>query len=367
MSAFNPNQPTNTSITIMTNYIALNISNMTLNSTTNYVTGSCQPTSSSNITYTNASSTNEYKADTMWIIGDAPGSSNPLHDVLGAQNVIGEIVIRNVSTNNDNYIYMCYLLSPSTNTGSTSQVDTIMNSVYSNSGSVPININLNADTSETLSSAKYIVYTSSSLNPGVTVCVYSIPIPVSSSSSSYLLTLQNNLDLFDMSASVYSVVGTNTEGSWMECDYVPIDSEEIMTYNLPINSGVAKDQSTFNSFQTIILFVVFFFISVFAYFLIPSVYSWLAMNLLSKINDQDEIQKKNRIFMMDCIVSGLLVGVSVILIATGAFGPESPNNGDVLLSGFCISIIYIIGYIIIQSKKNNDPKFIDGIDYTYVK
>lgn len=358
MSAFNPNQTINTSISLVASYPGLSVSNIKTNP--NYsISGSCQPSSSSNITYTQSNSSSEYKANQLYIIGAGPGSKYPLHNVSGAENVTGELIIKNVSTNNDNPIYMCYLLSSITSgTSSTTQVDSILNTAATSSSS-PIVVNLNADTKQTSSSTKYIVYTSSVINPGATVVICTTPINVS---SSVLFPLQNNAPLFDMSATIYSVIDANVEGSWMECDYVPIDSEEVMTYNLPINSGVAKDQSTFNSLQTIVLFIVFFFISVFAYFLIPSVYSWFANKVVQ--SGEDETDKKNRIFIMDCILSGVLGGLSAILIGVGAFGPENPNNGDVLLSGFCIGIIYLIGYIIIQSKKTNDDNFISGIDYT---
>lgn len=359
MSAFNPNQPINTSISLFSSYPGLTVSNITTKP--NYsISGYCQPSSSSNVTYTHSNTLTEYKANQLYIIGAGTGSQYPLHNVLGAENVTGELIIKNVNTNNDNVIYMCYLLSSvsSIGTGPTSQVDSILNTA-SNSGTAPIVVDINTDTAQNSGSAKYIVYTSSTINSGATVIIYTTPIHISSSA---IFSLQNNSPLFDMASTAYSVVGVNEAGSWMECDYVPIDSDEVMTYNLPINSGYAKDQSTNTSFQTVVLFIVFFFISAFAYFLIPTVYSWFADKIAQ--DGEDETDKKNRIFTMDCVLSGVLGGISIILIATGAFGPDNPNNGDVLLSGFCIGIIYLIGYIIVQSKKSNDDNFIMGVDYT---
>lgn len=357
MSSFDPTQSINTSITVNASYPALSISNIKINSNSYFVSGYCQPSSSSNITYTRSNITSEYKANKIWIIGSGPGSKNPLHNVTGAENVTGELIISNVSTNNDNQIYMCYLLSSvgSIGIGPTSQVDTILNTA-ANNVSTPIVVNLNSDTAANSNSTKYIVYNSSN---GTTVIVCTTPIVISSSS---IFPLQNNLGLFDMYSPTYSVCSAATEGSWMECDYVPIDSEDVATYNLPINSGISKDQSTFNSFQTIILFIVFFFISMLAYFLIPSVYSWFANKVI--VDVYDENSRKNRVFIMDCILSAVLGGIAFLLIMIGAFGSENPNNGDILLSGFCIGIIYLIGYIIVQSKKTNDDNFITGIDYT---
>jgi hypothetical protein len=286
MSAFNPNQTINTSISLVASYPTLSVSNITTNS--NYsITGSCQPSSSSNITYTRSNSTSEYKANQLYIIGGGPRSTYPLHNVSGVENITGELIIKNVSTNNDNPIYMCYLLSSTTSgTSSTSQVDNILNTAATGSSS-PIVVNLNADIEQNMSSAKYIVYTSSVINPGTTVVICTTPINVS---SSVIFPLQNNAPLFDMSATIYSVISANVEGSWMECDYVPIESAAVTTYSLPIQSSLIKDSNSMDSLRTTIMFVTFFIICVFAYFLIPTIY----LAVLAKLIKDDAAPEKKK-------------------------------------------------------------------------
>ena len=68
---------------------------------------------------------------------------------------------------------------------------------------------------------------------------------------------------------------------------------------------------------------------------------------------------------MDYVLSFLLGGVGLILICVGAFSDPTKveNTGDILLSGFAVSIIYIISYIIIQAKKLGGGTFIPGVTY----
>ena len=64
---------------------------------------------------------------------------------------------------------------------------------------------------------------------------------------------------------------------------------------------------------------------------------------------------------MDLILSGRFIITALVLIYVGAFADNIKNSGDILISGFCVAIIYTIGYIIIQAKKM-DKKFLDNID-----
>jgi glucan phosphoethanolaminetransferase (alkaline phosphatase superfamily) len=219
--------------------------------------------------------------------------------------------------------------------------------------------------SKPINNPVYFQYTSTSTTvaPNAIVILSSQPIYVTSVN---IVPLQNNLGAFTMTTpSTYSVVLMNQPGEWMECDYVPIDSEEVATYSLPITSGLVKSSSMFSSFQTIILFIVFFFICVMSYFIIPSAYLavidiWLGQTIL------DENEKKNKIKYLDYIITFIICVPSIILVICGIFVPTTNpqiNSGDVVLSGFCMGIIYIIGYIVIQSKKLSG-NFIDGVDYT---
>jgi hypothetical protein len=150
----------------------------------------------------------------------------------------------------------------------------------------------------------------------------------------------------------------------MECDNVPIDGPDIATYNLPIQSGIVKDMNTLDSFRTIVMFIVFFIGCIFAYFLIPAAYLGL-INIWIGRGYLDPSAKKQVVGTIDWTISGILVSISVSLMMAGIFGnPDAVNTSDSLLSGFIIGIIYILGFIIIQSKKLGG-RFIEGVSYSY--
>jgi hypothetical protein len=149
----------------------------------------------------------------------------------------------------------------------------------------------------------------------------------------------------------------------MECDYVPIGSDTVTTYNLPIQSSALKDMGSIDTFRTIIMFIVFLFICAFSYLIIPTVYLIVMQRILGN-QFLDQASKKKKIFYIDVIISFAFCATALILICVGAFADPSPsvNSGDLILSGLIISILYIISYIVIQSKKLGG-KFIDGIKY----
>lgn len=368
IAGFNTNQAPDNTQSISVNYLPMGLTGV-LNDPNNYcISAMCSKSSTSNVTYSTSSGTQEYKANKLWIVGNGPGTLNQLHSVQGIppSSVNGELIVQNFNTNGDKILYMCYLLCVTqTAIPGADQIDNILNvTPQNNIMTVDLNAAIN---SKPVASPVYIQYSSTVLGPGATVIVYSQPIWITSVN---LFALQNNIGLFDMpmptTPSAYSIIPQEVAGSWMECDYVPIDSEEVATYNLPIGSGLIKDNSTFSSFRTIILFLVFFFLCLIAYMIVPAVYLAIAYRVLGRVY-RDQQQKRDRIFYMDAILSFLLGGTAIILICVGAFAPAASvtNSGDILLSGFCIGIIYIISYIIVQSKKTSG-KFIEGVKYDYL-
>lgn len=363
-AGFNPNQTADSTQSISVNYLPMGLTGV-LNDPNNYcITAFCSKSSTSNVTYSTANGTQEYKANKLWIVGNAAGTINPLHSIQGISpsSVNGELIIQNINTNGDKVLYMCYLLcvTPTAIPGA-EQIDNLLN-VTNQTNIMTVDLNA-AINSKPVASPVYIEYASTVLGPGSTVIVYSQPIWITSVN---LFTLQNNIGLFDMPVpsppSAYAVVPVDVPGSWMECDYVPIDSGEVATYQLPLGSGLVKDNSVFSSFRTIILFLVFFFLCCIAYFIVPAAYLFIAYRALGRVY-RDQQQKRNRILWMDIVLSGIFCTTTLILICVGTFA-NVPNTNDILLSGFCIGIIYLIGYIIVQSKKIGGP-FIEGVKYDY--
>lgn len=361
---FNPNQTPDNSQSITVNYPAMGLTAIMNDPVNSYITALCSKSSTSNVSYTNAQGTTEYKANKLWIVSNASGTNNQLHNVQGTMPN-GELIIQNFDTNGSKVLYMCFLLSLTSADFQNGQIDNLLNtaSLEASMQTVTLNADINAKPDPT---AKYIVYTSSKLGPGATVVIFTQPIYVTSVN---LMALQNNVGLFDMAAATSAVIPTSVAGSWMECDYVPIGTDEVTTFNLPMGSGLMNDIASFGSFRTIVMFIVFFFICAFAYAIIPIAYSSLAarMLFLQKLGPSAPNNlKRDRIWYMDVVLTIIFGVLSIVLIGIGAFADPSvvANTSTLLLSGFCIGVIYIIGYIIIQSKKISG-RFIEGVTYDY--
>jgi hypothetical protein len=310
----------------------------------------------SNITYSKSNVTTNYTSSQIRICGKLHNIDDVSYD--------GELVIRNDPMTNSGAIpplYMCFLLSSNTNNVA-NEVDNLFNKESDNITN--FNVPVNSD------GAKYILYKSSDTNG--TPCIVAIflnPILIKTSLTGY----SKSIDWFKVTPSPsptdYSILKSDSDGDWMECDYVPVDSETVTTYSLPIQSNIIKDSNALDSLRTIIMFVVFFIICVFSYFLIPVIYVAIAGYILkSKLlegKSNTASDPKKTVLYMDYILTVLLGGLGLILICVGAFSDPKKveNTGDLLLTGFSLSMIYIIGYIVIQSKKLSTCNFIPGANY----
>jgi hypothetical protein len=336
-----------------------------LSTSPKFMLATCQTVGSS-VTYTKSNVLTSYKASQLRIYGKLHNIDEVSYD--------GEMVIKNDPMTNAGLnmpLYMCFLLS-SNSANAVSDIDLTFSP--STSTSLPT-INLDIDNN----GAQYILYKTTDVNGApCLVAIYTTPINI----KSQLTGFSTNTDWFSASPSTsvtdYVIIKSESDGDWMECDYVPVDSETVTTYSLPIQSSIIKDSTALDSLRTTIMFVVFFLVCVFAYFLIPVIYVAIAGYVLkSKITQvsgtapsgagpsRPALDAKKIILYMDYVLSFLLGGAGFILICVGAFSDPNvvKNTGDLLLSGFSLAIIYIISYIVIQSKKLSSPNFINGVDY----
>lgn len=369
-TGFNPTQAPDPTLSLIPTYPAVGLTGLLNDPNQYFMSAMIDKSSSPNITYTDTTGGIQmFSGNKMWIVGNAAGSTNLLHSVQGVPDtsVAGELIIQNLNPNGNQVLYMCYLLClTSVSQPGADQIDNILNATPTTS---MMTVDFDAAIySKPTNGPVYFQYTSAgqSYAPSSIVIVASQPIFITSVN---IMTLQNNLGLFDMPgptpSSAYSVIQLNQPGEWMECDYVPIDSDEVTTFNLPFSSGLVQNSGMFNSMQTIILFIVFFFICVFAYLVIPISYLALVSIWLKRMapNAFSNSDKKDYIWYLDAILSILVGGTGFILICVALFTTNLPNANDVILSGFCLGIIYIIGYIVIQSKKMSGGTFITGVDY----
>jgi hypothetical protein len=342
------------STTIAFDYPLMNITNIINNTKAGTLTGQCSLSALAppNITFTTNNNTNAYTATNLWIIG--PDSSNGLHSIPNA-NFNGELVIQNYSTSVGSF-YMCFPLASS----SSQQVSDI-DGLFAKSTIGGVSININLDVVPSAGTNSFIFYNSTTKDASP-VAVYTSPIQITSD----LMTYTNNLPI-SMTGTNMQTISNSQVSEWMECDNVPIGSDTIATYNLPIQSGLVKDINTIDSFKTIVMFIIFFIVCVFSYFLIPSAYLAL-INIYIGKKYMDPKSKKETVGKIDLFISSVIIGFSILflILGVGVFGNASNSNtGDLLLTGIILSIIYIIGYVVIQSKKLGG-RFIEGVRYDYL-
>jgi hypothetical protein len=308
--------------------------------------------STPNVVYTKSNTTVNFKATQLFVYGNVHGKNGISY--------AGELIIKNDPLTNaarTPSIYMCFILSYNSRNPPTD-----IDKIIGNTGTTPISVSLNTGPDETGEST-YIVYntTNDSGIPCI-VMIFTNPIQINTKLTGY----SNRCDSLFVTPNnglTYSIVQSKTQGDWMECDYVPIESEEVTTYSLPIQSSLIQDSNSMDSLRTTIMFITFFIICVFAYFLIPTVYLAVLSKIVKKGEEGDE--KRKVVLYMDYVLSFLIGGTGLILICVGAFSDPTKveDSGGILLAGFAMSIIYIISYIVIQAKKLSGGVFIPGVNY----
>ena len=351
---FDLSKTPDTTQSVFVNQLPLGLTNVFYDSQNNYITANVSETSSSNLTYTTNGKPVEYKAKQLWILGQDP--DNSLH-VIDGTSYAGELIIKHMSTTGNDTLFLCYPLMYK-KTASNSQIDFILNN-YSKTelaGIMSLDIAKDISLASSTAGAKtvYVQYLSSKISSS-NVLVYTNALIVSSTNIAGLKNTNPPIDMFPNPMSSYNIIPLTVAGDWMECDYVPIDSEEVATLNLPLGSNVIKNGDSVNAMQKVIMFIIFFFIFYFSYLILPEAYSTLAKRIIGKkILDRDTINEK--IHNMDRILSGVFITISFLLVYYGVVSSSS-NSGDYVTAGIIIAISFLIGFIMIRFKKmNSNPR-----------
>jgi len=328
------------SITI--NYLPMGLSQI---EKVNDISAWCQPTSSSNVTFNVNNVATEYKADRLWIVGTNDNST--IHQINGVADATSELIIRNKNANGDKTLYMCYLLKNVTTVSTNSQIDAIYSKAVSGGSNNTLTTNLqSAINQQNDQNAKYIEYTSS-LGNDVTVILYTKTLNVSG-----VVGLSNDqTNSFDWSPTDYNIIGAPAPGDWMECDYVPIDSEEVTTYSLPLNSGVVGDASASSSLKTMVMFILFMVFTGISYTAIPLAYRYLVEYIFKFMEKVNPVEQRQFLGKIDAGLAFFIGGTAVILLYLGAF-TDYTDAPMYLLVGMCLGIAALLSYIILQSKKS---------------
>ena len=346
MSGFDLNKTQDTTKSVIINYLPLGITSIFRDDVNQYITADCAISSSSNITYTDNNVTTEYKANKLWIISDA---NDTKMNVINGVQANAQLIIRNINSNGDKVLFMCFPLNVTNPGPPRGAIDSIVRATLDNISQMTVTLNDDIFR-ETVPNTKYIEYTSNLGNNAV-VIMFGRALDIISVN---VLNLENNLELFNIQPDNYDILGAPVPGEWMECDYVPIDSQEVASYSLPVASGLIQDSSVSNSFNTMMLFIVFIIFAVICFNVIPLSYIYLLQFVFSfsdVVNPIEQRATMGRVNMMIVVILGAIAGY---LLYIGIFADPNvyPNYAQYLLYGVIICVVLLIGYLIIESKKS---------------
>jgi hypothetical protein len=284
-----------------------------------------------------------YIASKFYVVGSSD-NSNPIPQFSGSTGAPAMLMILLNDKEAKKTLYFCVLLA---NSASPSPGSEKLNALIQPSPAADQIINF--DSLFNNQKTKFAIYT----DQGATfiLCVEPTNLPV----NMMLAALKNPLTApsFSNIPSKYSIVGSAaTPGEWMECENVAIGADDVKTYALPITSNIITDMDSYTSYKTIILFITLFIAMVVFYATVPTVYVGLITTISKKFNISSLSTLVN---VVDYGVSGVLLLLTFILMWVGITSEEK-NATDVLLSGFIIFLIWLIGATIITMKKT-DPNF----------
>jgi hypothetical protein len=391
MSNFNPSN-IQKDLSIINNIYSKSIdiysSDITNNNSKNY-----------KIAYDNGSDTNfyyskitpsYYTAKNIYLYGLL--HNNIIGLTVSNDNIIGELVIEH--TNNFNKVYTCYLLQKSSkpinkksskyNTSPPKNIDDIINFVFNSDSNMLTGLVLNNIIGD-YNKIPYIYYKDTT-NPNNNIFIYTKPIIINNTDNiNFLSNLSNNTNLFSINAPLQQTMVNeyftdNTEGFtlieglknnnnkknnnknktqtndndiYIDCTPTGVSSNDIKTYNLPINSNLIGEKQQMDFINTSINFLLFTFVVFIIYFTVPSVYKKIVIDKVNKMNGIDIL---TRIRSIDIWIS-LFIFILCYILFTDGF---DNNNGNSLIYGLFVVIIFCVSVSLIQSNKS-DPTYMKTI------
>jgi len=324
----------------------------------------------------------KYKTKSFYIYG-------LLHTITGLtdqlQDVNGEFIIENVSTEDNSKLYLCFLLqsirptdSP-TNDPKNGLLSQFFNNlvtdgagtiIYKGNTSVNKNIQIGPYNDDTISQqTKCITYFDSANN--ATVVIYTNPVTYNTIQNNsinfkrYLSGLDKTTKLFNVqpksssdkidnrstgSSSNSSSTDSNSnfnidnDNIYIDCNPTGESEESIKTYKLPINSNLMNDIQKSSVSTLISNFAMFSILLIVCYVGIPQLYN--AAVCKKNMDDKDEYNSRIFIFVYFAIVIfTLFIQVSV------------NHDMNELLAGFFFMFLAVLTYILVLDNGTSDGEF----------
>lgn len=364
-TGFDLNKAIDDTQSVSFNYTSLGLTNIFHNEDQQFISAAIESSSSSNFTHTKNNKAYEYKATNLYIVGV---SNNTKINQIRGINSLGQLIIKNERISGENsVIYMCFPLiitndkTASDYSDKQTDIDSVMQ-LSMNGSATQLQANFQKTFEDHISGGKFVIYTSSNNNS--TVVTFGGIFKVK---SIVLMQLQNNLTLFDLQPAEYSIVKSPTPGEWMECDYVDIDSDEVVSYNLPVGSGLVQDNAAYSSLRTMMMYIMFIICTGLSYILIPHVYIYMLKFLFNLLDVKNPSGQSKQMTNFDAGMLGFMCFIAFILIFVGVVSNQSVAP-LLLLYGVLLGIGILLGHIIISSKKSQDEGWpINEIQKSYVK
>lgn len=336
MNEFNLNKTADGTKSISLNYLPMGLNNILFSDADKYITATCESSSTSNVTFTENNVSTEYMAKKIYIVGTA---NNTKVNMISGVASDGQLIIRNTNANGDKILYTCFPLVVTNPGPRNSGIDAVIQVATSGTSKTSLNVDFNADIfAKEVPELRYIEYTSN-LGNSARVVTFASPISII---SVYLKSLENNTNLFNLQPDTYSILIPPVPGEWMECDYVPIDSEEVEAYNLPVSSSLVQDTAAHNSLKTMFMYILFLIFTGLSYSIVPLIYKYilkLIFDFSGTIIRNEQIKKMGT---FDLFSRSLLIATVIVFFMIGE---------QYILYGVILAIVTLLGYIIVSSKK----------------
>lgn len=322
-----------------------------------YVSNTTEP----NIIITNKNVKTMYKTNKLYIIK----SQNLVQDI----SYSAELIVEHKSMTNDNTLYTCFLLNSKSELeektneeGVNTNIDELIldasNNGKNDSKTKKLLLqNLTYNNKKDKKKDKTIFYES---NNG-TVIILSNPFEIQSTFGSNFINL--NPKLFNIDQEDFKIIGPKEEGFQNQHQSViegftknmycqPVDMTDLSggsitsepELSIPLDGNYIKNASTSTLVKTAINFCAFILILGLCYIIIPIVYNDYIIGLIEITNAK---LKLNRVRSIDIYTSIVFIFLILGMISRGI----NENNTASIMMGFFTALLFIISFIIIQSKK----------------
>jgi hypothetical protein len=158
----------------------------------------------------------------------------------------------------------------------------------------------------------------------------------------------------------------NPDEIYIDCQPTGVSSKEITTYNLPINSGLAREMGQINFMKTSVHFFLFILGIIIIYIAVPMIYKMMVIDkVLTMIpNDTNDFSRKRRIRSADIL---LCLGFTAFIITSFYYGFQGDGDYTMITNGLFAFVILGISFSLILNGKLDSNNFLktgnNGIKY----